>query len=155
MPHVPEALELENEVRAVARKIDRCRRVLGAPLVLAEACASLGLLPAGLGCFEGALLLAIVALAFALLALPYLIALPFIALYRQRYQRRLRLLLARLPELQRAGVLHSLAYDSEETRALVAPALRRLNLPCELSPSAPAAGRGDEVSSIGHERGRG
>jgi hypothetical protein len=146
------AWELEEDVRAIARRIDRSRQLTLTPLrVLALA---FGAAP-DLGCAGCAVsslseLLMGVALVLALLvllAVPYLVALPIIALYKARYQLRLRRLITRIPDEQRREVLDALFSEGDETAAIVAPVLRRLNLPYELVPAARPGGRGDEVSS--------
>jgi hypothetical protein len=143
------AWELEDQVRAVARKIGRTRQLTVATLrVLGTALRAV----AGLGCADDTLaywllalsLLSILVVAFVV---PYLVALPIIALYRARYQLRLRRLITRIPDEQRREVLDALFSEVDETAAIVAPALKRLNLPYEVVPTAQPGGRGDEVSS--------
>jgi HAMP domain-containing protein len=147
-----EAVELEDEVRAVARKIDRSRQLTLAPLRLLAlafgADPTFGCAGCAVSSISEVLLLLGAALALIfLLAVPYLIALPIIALYRHRYQLRLRRLITEIPDDQRVEVLDALFSEGDETAAIVSPVLRRLNLPYEMVPAARPGGRGDELRS--------
>jgi hypothetical protein len=139
-----QASEVVDEVRSVARKIERCRAVLRSPLTAAAL--GVELLPGTVGCLEVLVALVTVVVALFLFGIPYLLALPLITLYRRQYQRQLARLLARLPEIERDVALHALARDSEEALAIVTPALRRLSRPGEVVPSRRPGGRGDELS---------
>lgn len=139
--------ELADEVRAVARKIHRSRRILSVPLLLAKGCGQLGLLTADPSCLDALFFLAVAAFVSILLSVPYLVALPIIALYRHRYQLRLCRLITQIPDDQRKEVLDALFSEGHETAAIVAPALRRLDLPYEMVPATPPGGRGNEVSA--------
>src|SRR4051812_16904418 len=142
-----EVVELEDEVRAVARKIHRSREACIAPLRALKDGPDFTVGCAGSSCAEALLGLGFVLALVLVLALPYLVALPIIALCRHRYQLRLRRLISRIPDDQRAEVLGALFSEGDETATIVAPVLRRLNLLYEMVPAARPGGRGDEVSS--------
>jgi hypothetical protein len=70
----------------------------------------------------------------------------YLWLRRRKFGRRL----AALPAGQREELLLALCdLSHEDTRKIVAPLLREFALPTELTPAAPPAARGDEVSPAG------
>src|SRR5436305_5623079 len=105
--------EVEDEVRAVARKIDRSRQLTLAPLrflaVIFSATPDLGCTGCAVSSISEALMGIVLILAVVvLLTVPYLVALPIITLYRHRYQLRLRRLIREIPDEQRIEVLDAL-----------------------------------------------